>query len=108
MYLRPSPISLPQAGQSLTSSATGWSHFGQSLIILFGIPVGPWVKCTQINCQAKMKPPAKSLLSFKNRSQASGWIKFEADYIKAKFQKEEFRFQAKVNNRIISKLFNTL
>jgi hypothetical protein len=45
-----------------------------------------------------MKPPVKSLLSFKSRSQASGWIKFEADYIRAKFQKEEFRFQAKVNN----------
>jgi hypothetical protein len=45
-----------------------------------------------------MKPPVKSLLSFKSWSQASGWIKFEADYIKAKFQTEEVRFHAKVNN----------
>jgi hypothetical protein len=43
-----------------------------------------------------MKPPVKSLLSFKSRSQASGWISFEADNIKAKFQTGEFRFHAKV------------
>jgi hypothetical protein len=70
--------------------------------------MGPWVKCAQINCQAKMKPPVKSLLSFKSRSQAPGWITFEADYFKAKFQTEEFRFYAKVNKWIISKLFNIL
>jgi len=55
-----------------------------------------------------MKPPVKSLLSFKSRSQAPGWIAFEADYIKAKFQTEEFRFYATVNKWIISKLFNIL
>jgi hypothetical protein len=56
----------------------------------------------------KMKPPGKSLRSFKRRSQAPGWITFEADYIKAKIQTEEFRFYAKVNIWIISKLFNIL
>jgi hypothetical protein len=55
-----------------------------------------------------MKPPVKSLLSYKSRSQAPGWITFEAEYIRAKFQTEEFRFCAKVNKLIISKLFNTL
>jgi hypothetical protein len=54
------------------------------------------------------KPSVKSLLSFKSRSQAPGWTTFEADYIKAKFQTEEFRFYAKVNKLIISKLFNIL
>jgi hypothetical protein len=56
----------------------------------------------------KMKPPGKSLLSFKSRSQAPGWITFEADYIKATIQTEEFRFYVTVNKRIISKLFNIL
>jgi len=56
----------------------------------------------------KMKPPGKSLLSFKSRSQAPGWITFEADYIKAKFQTEEIRFYVTVSKRIISKLFNIL
>ena len=56
----------------------------------------------------KMKPPGKSLLSFKSRSQAPGWITFEADYIKVKFKTEEFRFYVTVNKRIISKLFNIL
>ena len=69
---------------------------------------GPWVTYAQINYQAKMKPPVKSLLSFKRRSQAPGWITFEAEYIKAKFQAEEFRFWAKVDRLIISKLFNIL
>jgi hypothetical protein len=55
-----------------------------------------------------MKPPVKSLLSFNSRSQAPGWITFEADYIKAKFQREEFRFYAKVNKWNISKFFNIL
>jgi hypothetical protein len=45
-----------------------------------------------------MKPPVKSLLSFKSRSQAPGWINFEADYIKAEFQTVEYRFHARVNN----------
>ena len=31
------------------------------------------------------------------RSQAPGWITFEAEYIKAKFQTEEFRLYAKVD-----------
>jgi hypothetical protein len=48
------------------------------------------VKCAQINCQAKIKQPEKSLLSFKRRSQAPGWITFEADYIKAKFKRMSF------------------
>ena len=55
-----------------------------------------------------MKPPVKSLLSFKSRSQAPGWITFEAEYIKAKFQAGAFRFQAKVDRLIMSKLFNIL
>jgi hypothetical protein len=69
---------------------------------------GQWVMSAQINYQAKIKPPEKSLLSFKIRSQASGWITFEAEYIKAKFQAEAFRFQAQVDRLIISKLFKIL
>ena len=46
----------------------------------------------------KMKPPEKSLLSFKSRSQAPGWIFFGAKYIQAKFQAEAYRFWAKVNS----------
>ena len=55
-----------------------------------------------------MKPPVKSLRSFKSRSQAPGWTSFEADYIKAMFQTEEFRVYAIVDKWIISKLFNIL
>jgi hypothetical protein len=55
-----------------------------------------------------MKPPVKSLLSFKSWSQARGWITFEADYIKAKFQTDEFRFNARAVKWIISKLFSIL
>jgi hypothetical protein len=44
-----------------------------------------------------MNPPVKSLLSFMGRSQAPGWITFEAEYIKAKFQTEEFRLYTKVD-----------
>jgi hypothetical protein len=47
---------------------------------------GPWIK------------PVKSLLSFRSRSQAPGWITFGAEYIKAKFQAEEFLFYAKLND----------
>jgi hypothetical protein len=60
--------------------------------------VGPWIKYAQINHQAKMKPPVRSLLSFKNRSQASGWITVEAENIKAKFQAEAFRFPQRVTD----------
>ena len=42
------------------------------------------------------------------RSQAPGWITFEAEYIKAKFQTEEFRLYAKVDKWIIPNLFNIL
>ena len=56
----------------------------------------------------KMKPPGKSLLSFKRRSQAPGWITFEADYIKAKFQTDEFRFCARADKWNISKIFSIL
>jgi len=40
----------------------------------------------------------KSLLSFKSRSQAPGWITFGAEFIKAKFQTEEFRFWQRLLN----------
>jgi len=40
----------------------------------------------------------KSLLSFKNRSQAPGWITFGAEFIKANFQTEEFRFWQRLLN----------
>jgi hypothetical protein len=62
----------------------------------------------QITHQAKIKSPVKSFLSFKSWSQASGWITVEAEYIKAKFQAEAFRFRVKVDILIISKLFNIL
>jgi hypothetical protein len=54
------------------------------------------VKGTQKNGQAKMKPPAKSLLSFISRSQAPGWITFGAENIKAKTQTEAFCLNAKI------------
>ena len=47
-----------------------------------------------------MKPPVKSLLSFKSRSQAPGWIIFGAEYIRIKFQTEEFRFWQRLLNEL--------
>jgi len=56
----------------------------------------------------EVKPPVKGGRSLKSRSQAPGWITFGADYIKAKFRTEEYRFWAKINKGIIYKFINIL